>query len=424
MWEVEDIKEACDRIERNTVYNAFKYCQQFFSSIMAKEDLIELYTLFECKKLTWNAMSKAWDAAFSGRSLSSEENELQKILKDRAKKETWATEYFGEVDCLALYHELENRSFREILPYIRTHYRLNLERLFEKYEYNPEFVETLFSLCEMRMKKLEKKRSVTPSQIEILHQVLQEDIFARVDSWAALIEYVTLLVPKDVSENSARNIHDTDNLYDALMVLQILRYKGRKKYSISQITTCSLCWRVADPSTAKKKDKAHCHVHHYEKTAEKPARKKAYERALAVTRKLRYAHSSRSRLLAALTKFFPYDEKLIQIRLDLWNWWEYEPPQSVCPTCGKQIFADGFWEALPHVAKFLRQQVCPLESLKAIIEAMMPLDSSADVQTAAAYDRWITAWTNDIRYFLPVMAHAEIWLAIYEELNPSLPVDM
>ena len=86
MWEVEDIKEACDRIERNTVYNAFKYCQQFFSSIMAKEDLIELYTLFECKKLTWNAMSKAWDAAFSGRSLSSEENELQKILKDRAKK--------------------------------------------------------------------------------------------------------------------------------------------------------------------------------------------------------------------------------------------------------------------------------------------------------------------------------------------------
>lgn len=54
----------------------------------------------------------------------------------------------------------------------------------------------------------------------------------------------------------------------------------------------------------------------------------------------------------------------------------------------------------------------------------MPLDSSADVQTAAAYDRWITAWTNDIRYFLPVMAHAEAWLAIYEELYPSLPVDI
>ena len=189
MWEVEDIKEACDRIERNTVYNAFKYCQQFFSSIMEKEDLIELYTLFECKKLTWNAMSKAWDAAFSGRSLSSEENELQKILKDRAKKETWALEYFDESNCLPLYHELENRSFREILPYIRTHYRLNLVR-FEKYEYSPKFLEVVSSLCEARMKKLEKKRSVIPSQTDILHQVFHEDIFSRIDSWDALMEYV------------------------------------------------------------------------------------------------------------------------------------------------------------------------------------------------------------------------------------------
>ena len=54
----------------------------------------------------------------------------------------------------------------------------------------------------------------------------------------------------------------------------------------------------------------------------------------------------------------------------------------------------------------------------------MPLHSSADVQTATSYDQWITAWTNDIRYFLPVMAHAETWLAIYKELYPSLPVDM
>ena len=423
MWDVEDIKEACDRIERNTVYGAFECCQHFFSSIMGNEDILKLRGFFEDRRLTWNALYKAWDSAFSDRIPSADESTLTKILSDRAAKEARALEYFDGSNCLPLYHELENRSFREILPYIRTHYRLNLERLFEKYEYNPEFVETLFSLCEMRMKKLEKKRSVTPSQIEILHQVLQEDIFARVDSWAALIEYVTLLVPKDVSENSARSIHDTDNLYDVLMALQILRYEGRKKYPISQITTCSLCWRVADTSNAKKKDKARCHVHLYEKAAERPARKKAYERALAVTRKLRYAHSSRSRLLAALTKFFPYDEKIIQIRLDHWSWWEYEPPQSVWPICGDQVFTDGFWEALPHVARFL-QQGCPHESHKAIIEAMMPLDSSADVQTAAAYERWITAWTNDIRYFLPVMAHAETWLAIYEELNPSLPVDM
>ena len=423
MWDVEDIKEACDRIERNTIYGAFECCQQFFSSIMGNEDILKLRELFEDRRLTWNALYKAWDSAFSDRIPSADESTLTKILSDRAAKEARALEYFDGSNCLPLYHELENRSFREILPYIRTHYRLNLER-FEKYECSPKFLEVVSSLCEARMKKLEKKRSVIPSQTDILHQVFQEDIFSRIDSWDALMEYVTLLAPKDTSASSARRIQDTDNLYDALMALQILRYKGRKKYPISQITTCSLCWRVADPSTAKKKDKAHCHVHHYEKTAEKPARKKAYARALAVTRKLRYAHSSRSRLLAALTKFFPYDEKLIQIRLDLWNWWEYEPPQSICPTCGDQIFTDGFWEALPHVAKFLRQQGCPLESHKAIIEAMMPLDSSADVQTAAAYDRWITAWTNDIRYFLPVMAHAETWLAIYEELNPSLPVDI
>jgi len=423
MWEIESIKEACDRIERNTVYGAFECCQQFFSSIMSNEDILELRTLFEKKRLTWNALYKAWDTTFSDRNPCADEITLTKILKDRAAKEAWALEYFDESNCLPIYHELENRSFREILPYIRTHYKLDMERL-EKYKCSPQFEEVISSLFEARIKKLEKKRSVTPPQEEILHQVLQEDVFARIDSWPVLLEYVTLLIPKDTNEGNGRSIHDTDNLYDVLMALQILRRKEKKKYPITQITTCSLCWRVADPSTAKKKNKARCHVHFYEKTAESPARKKAYERALKVTKKLRYAHSSRSRLLAALIKLFPYDEKFIQIRLNLWNWWEHEPPQSVSPTPETQNFTDSFWEALPHVTRFLQQQECPLESQKAVIEAMMPLHSSADVQTATSYDQWITAWTNDIRYFLPVMAHAETWLAIYKELYPSLPVDM
>lgn len=423
MWDVENIKEACDRIERNTVYGAFECCQKTFSVIMSTEEFLRLRGFFEDRRLTWNALYKAWDATVSGRILSADERTLSKILSDRATKEAWALKYFDESNCLPLYHELESRSFREILPYIRTHYRLNLGRL-EKYECNPQFEEAIFPLFEAKIKKLEKKRSVTPPQEEILHQVLQEDVFARIDSWPALMEYVTLLVPKDASEGNVRSIHDTDNLYDALMALQILRRKETRKSPITQITTCSLCWRVADPSTAKKKNKARCHVHFYEKTAESPARKKAYERALKATEELRYAQSSRSRLLAALTKLFPYDEKFIQIRLNLWNWWEHEPPQSVCPAAGIQNFPDKFWEALPHVARFLRQQKCPPESHKAIIEAMMPLNSSTGVQTTAAYDQWITAWTNDIRYFLPVMAHAETWLAIYEELYPSLPVDM
>ena len=423
MWEIENIKEACDRIERNTVYGAFECCQKFFSSIMNTEDILRLRGFFEDRRLTWNALYKAWDTTVSGRTLSADESTLSNILSDRAAKEAWALKYFDEANCLPLYHELENRSFREILPYIRTHYRLNLERL-EKYECNPQFEEVIFPLFEAKIKKLEKKRSEIPHQEEILHQVLQEDVFARIDSWPALMEYVTLLVSKDASKGNVRSIHDTDNLYDALMALQILRRKEKKKSPITQITTCSLCWRVADPSTAKKKNKARCHVHFYEKTAESPARKKAYERALKVTEELRYAHSSRSRLLAALTKLFPYDEKFIQIRLNLWNWWEHEPPQSVCPATGIQNFPDEFWEALPHVARFLRQQECPLESHKSVIEAMMSLNSCTDIQTTAAYNQWITAWTNDIRYFLPVMAHAETWLAIYEELYPSLPVDM
>lgn len=423
MWEVEDIKEACDRIERNTVYGAFKCCQQFFSSTMGHEEILKLRGFFEGKRLTWNALYKALDTTFSGRVLSADESTLAKILSDRAAKEAWALEYFDGSNCLPLYHELENRGFREILPYIRTHYRLNLER-FEKYNYNPKLVKAISSLFEARMKKLKKRKSTIPPQIDLVHQILQEDIFAKIDSWPALMEYVTLLVPRDASEGNVRSIHDTDNLYDALMALQILRDKEKNKYPITQITTCSLCWRVADPSTAKKKTKVRCHVHLYEKAVEAPARKKAYARALEITKKLRHAHSSRSRLLAALIKFFPYDEKLIQIRLNHWSWWEHEPPQSVCPALGTPIFPDGFWKALPHVARFLQQQKCPLESQKAIIKAMMPLNSRADVQTAAACDQWITAWTDDIRYFLPVMAHAETWLAIYKELYPSLPVDM
>ena len=160
MWEVEDIKEACDRIERNTVYGAFECCQQFFSSIMGNEDILKLRRFFEDRRLTWNALYKAWDSAFSDRIPSADESTLTKILSDRAAKEARALEYFDGSNCLPLYHELENRSFREILPYIRTHYRLNLGRL-EKYECNPQFEEAIFPLFEAKIKKLEKKRSVT-----------------------------------------------------------------------------------------------------------------------------------------------------------------------------------------------------------------------------------------------------------------------
>jgi len=419
MWEIEDIKEACNRIERNTVYGAFECCQQFFSSIMSNEDILRLRGLSEKRCLTWDALYEAWIAAFFDRIPSADENTLAKILGTRAKKEALAIEYFDESNSLPLYHELENRSFREILPYINTHYKLSLKRLKEKYEYNPRFEETVTSAFKAKMKKLEKKRSATPPDSEILRQTLQEDIFAKIRSWAALIEYVTLLVPNDTG-----SIHDTDDLYDALMALQNLRHREKNKFPVSRITTCSLCWRVVDLFMAKKKNSARCHVHLYEKVAGTPARKKAYERALKVTERLRLAHSSRSRLLAALIRFFPYEEKLIQVRLNLWNWWEHEPPQSICPATGTQDFPDEFWLALPHVAEFLRQQACPLDSINAIVETMMPLDSGADAQTVADYNQWIAAWTKDIRYFLPVFAHAETWLAIYKELYPSLPVDM
>lgn len=418
MWEIEDIKEACNRIERNTVYGAFECCQQFFSSIMSNEDILKLRGLSEKRRLTWDALYEAWIAAFFDRIPSADENTLAKILGTRAKKEALAIEYFDESNSLPLYHELENRSFREILPYINTHYKLSLKRLKEKYEYNPQFEETVTSAFKAKMKKLEKKRSATPPDSEILRQTLQEDIFAKIRSWRVLIEYVTLLVPNDPG-----SIHDTDNLYDALMALQNLHDRGKNRFPVSRITTCSLCWRVVDLSTAKKKNNARCHVHLYEKVAGTPARKKAYARALKVTERLRHAHSSRSRLLAALIRFFPYEEKLIQVRLNLWNWWEHEPPQSICPASGTHL-PDEFWLALPHVADFLRQQACPLDSIKAIVETIMPLDSGADAQTVADYNQWIAAWTKDIRYFLPVFAHAETWLAIYKELYPSLPVDM
>lgn len=175
MWEVEDIKEACDRIERNTVYGAFKCCQQFFSSIMSNEDILRLRGLSEKRRLTWDALYKAWIAAFSDRIPSADENTLAKILGTRAEKEARAIKYFDESNSLPLYHELENRSFREILPYINTHYKLSLKRLKEKYEYNPRFEETVTSAFKAKMKKLEKKRSATPPDSEILRQTLQED---------------------------------------------------------------------------------------------------------------------------------------------------------------------------------------------------------------------------------------------------------
>ena len=76
MWEIEDIKEACNRIERNTVYGAFECCQQFFSSIMSNEDILRLRGLSEKRCLTWDALYEAWIAAFFDRIPSADENTL------------------------------------------------------------------------------------------------------------------------------------------------------------------------------------------------------------------------------------------------------------------------------------------------------------------------------------------------------------
>ena len=117
MWEVEDIKEACDRIERNTVYGAFECCQQFFSSIMGNEDILKLRELFEERHLTWNALYKAWDSAFSDRIPSADESTLTKILSDRAAKEARALEYF---DGSTVYPSITNLKTEASEKYCRT----------------------------------------------------------------------------------------------------------------------------------------------------------------------------------------------------------------------------------------------------------------------------------------------------------------
>ncbi|MBO4835225.1 MAG: hypothetical protein J5483_03850, partial [Lachnospiraceae bacterium] len=61
-----------------------------------------------------------------------------------------------------------------------------------------------------------------------------------------------------------------------------------------------------------------------------------------------------------------------------------------------------------------------LNNLDGVVDALMPLPEGADEKAIENYNKWLDVWKKDIRYFIPILARAEIWLIVFAKLNPKL----
>ncbi len=429
-YENENLTEAANQIETSTIFDVFPLCRRYFPSDGTMLDtLFDLNSRHEEKTLTWQALADAWRKAIPENKQTSEEKTLQTIFDDRAEKESVAKNIIFEdgtaplrsKQTMKLYYLLENKKFPNLLAYLRKHYAIDRERFFEKSEefrvapelqstHGEDLIEAPGTFANQCSSNGFKKTGGS----------LWARLFSKTTTWEYLLIHVTLLKPLE------NTIYDTDQLYDVLMALQITKQVKPAHEPASRITTCKHCWRPALVRTTKYKHEECCPVHSYKQQDGKPSRKQAYQRALRVGSELRQSPHAFSRLSAKLMRFFPVAESnLPRIKLGLWDWWTVEPPENVSQLHVDQDTKKRLWTKLWAVRRLLlpKDESDPeafLNNLDGVVEALMPLPEGADEKAIECYNKWLDVWKKDIRYFIPILARAEIWLIVFAKLNPKL----
>ena len=97
-------------------------------------------------------------------------------------------------------------------------YIINLNRFFEKcneFSIAIEDNDILYFLHEYNLHKPKKSNIVIPKELD--KNKIWSLLFSKISSWDDLLDYVTLLIPRP------ETLYDTDQLYDALMALQITK---------------------------------------------------------------------------------------------------------------------------------------------------------------------------------------------------------
>lgn len=426
----EILKEACDRIERSTLYGAYTVFWELLGELFDNAMLEALQTRHIKQCLCWQDLAGAWQTAeplCAQQSLGKYFDELAGIFITRVINEERARQMHLSDREMNLYYHLENKSLREIVPYLNSHYEIYAGKV------NPAFfsedafirgmnfdkIKLLPALNSEEYKAAENIQDIPLRIMEeekILLKYLQVTYIKKLDNWNQLIDYCKLL--------TATHDGRANGLMSVLLCLQSLRADGRMPAPTRYFTHCALCWRMALVSTAKKKSQARCHAHQYTRIEGSPSRKRAYERALKVQKLLEFRRHERPSLVHAIGKHFTFGKIHALTYFGFLKWWQHDP-QSLprYPLENGKIPAE-VWDVAPHVANFLQSQHVDHESPLAVVRALMPPPLYMNAEAAVEYEAWIALWGEDFRAFVPVLAKAEYWMGFFAEQYPALPIDI
>lgn len=433
MYDNESLSEAARQIQRNTVFAVFPLCSEFFPH--DSEGLAILQDLkmkHDKKTISWADFSKAWKKIYQNNHTGAEKT-IQKIFDKHARKEEPAnkiifddySDNYRTNETLKLYYLLENKNFQQILSFIKKNYKINAGRFFEKcneFSITTEDNDILYFLNEYNLHKPKKSNIVIPKELD--KNKIWALLFSNISRWDDLLDYVTLLIP--LSET----LYDTDQLYDALMALQITKAVSTRRdlnaEPVCHITTCRFCWRPALVRDAPMSYRVSCPIHSKKSLDGRPGRSWPYQRAKDIDKQLRRTPKIEHRLTADLMDLFPTptdDENLFWIHLGHWKWWTHVAPNDISPFFIGDETISRILDRIPHARRFLENRKCDLLNIDQIIKTLMPLREGADAKENADYQQWISVWRTDFRYFLPVLARTEVWLAAFSQLFPNLKPD-
>jgi hypothetical protein len=363
------LQGACDRIKRCTVHGAAQALRELLSGefdLPAGEEATWL-SLYNC---VYEASEKRFRDYKWGKYLVN-------ILRERKVREEDVMKIMTKKE-LSLYRKLENRSPREIWPFIAKYYSI-------------------------------KHYSQNDPKIKLPKFIRQNA------SWHSLLNYVRALQPSGST--------DTDTLISVLLTMSSLA-KNCKEKPKTLFTCCSLCWRPVPSRFMGNSGRIFCQFHTYRKQEGLLPQKKSYERGLKIKKKGevgKMAVSTARKLFLLEDKTWPSnDHHKWEAYFDWFAMWEADPCQALPSLPRKSCWpdADQLFARLPNTASALPPGNLTYPAF--LFEWLAPVHPLANRHEQDATRANYEIWGMDFLSYVLMLAHAEAWLDRCKNLHGKI----
>ncbi len=332
----------CNCVERSTIKNAVGV---FYELVVLDEKEITSWKLLYIK-ITNLCAQERWP--------KKESEQLIRLLKSRMEQEAHVQSILEPED-FAIFQEIENRSLREIAPYIVDRYTLKSDK--------------------SRLKKF------TPQE----------------KSWEPLLNLV--------KQFPAMHIDGADALYSALLTKRGLLTED--EHLTAPFLRCSLCWRFV-PSRFVKNKQIRCKYHNYSRSDNLPSKKRGYEHGL----KIRKAGNVGKIAKKIADTLYGTISIQLEVKADLIEWMEFwDSPCEAQKKLPHEVAwpqSEVLFEHVPSVMQWMQKE--NWHAIPEFIKAIMPIHPLANEEEQNFMQAYHRIWEANFFLFIPDLAHAEAWL--------------